>query len=235
MIPKIIHAAWKDKQVLQNPSPMIVYGWKRLADMNPTWRFEISDDADIDAYLQDKMGSDYELVADSSVVAKSDIWRLYKMFLEGGLYVDIDRYCNVSLDEIIPEGIKQILPTCRNHDFSHDVMLTAPGNPIFGNAIDAYLVRRKEGHTNIYFLGAQTYMHAITQTIFGRIIDTNPGQEMFEQMRNAIDASGIIKTFPEDPPHQTLLYRGQDAPQDWEALKRGFYKEHGLRHWTGEW
>ena len=235
MIPKIIHAAWKNKDVLNNPSPMIVHGWKRLVDMNPEWRFEISDDAEIDSYLQDRMGEDYALVADASIVAKTDIWRLYKMLYEGGLYVDIDRYCNVRLDEVIPEGIKQILPVCRNYDFSHDIMLSEPGSLIFSTAIQAYLTRRKEGHSNIYFLGAQTYMHAITYACFGKIVDTNPGEEQFQWLRECLDQTGVLMTYLEDPPHHTFLYREGEAPQDWEGLKRTFYAQNGLRHWTGEW
>lgn len=235
MIPKIIHIAWNDKHVLKNRSPLIVEGVARLAAMNPEWDMQISDDADIDAYLQAHMGEHYPLVAEASIVAKTDIWRLYKMHHEGGLYVDIDRYCNVKLDEVIPEGAKQVLPTCREYDFSHDIMLSEPENPIYKTAIQAYISRRKDGHNNIYFLGAQTYMHAITFALFRKVVDTNPGEQEFAFMRDAIDSSGVIRTYREDPPHQTFLYREGNAPQDWEGLKRTFYAENGLRHWTGEW
>jgi hypothetical protein len=181
------------------------------------------------------MAEDYELAKPLHIVAKTDIWRLYKMFFEGGLYVDIDRYCNVKLDEVIPEGAKQVLPTCREYDFSHDIMLSEPENPIYKTAIQAYISRRKDGHNNIYFLGAQTYMHAITFALFRKVVDTNPGEQEFAFMRDAIDSSGVIRTYREDPPHQTFLYREGNAPQDWEGLKRTFYAENGLRHWTGEW
>lgn len=236
MIPRIIHAAWKDKSVLSNPSPMIVHGWKRLVDMNPTWQFQLSDDKEVDDYLQEKMSSDdYALIEHEGIVAKTDIWRLYKMYFEGGIYVDIDRYCDVRLDDVIPEGVKQILPTCREYDFSHDLMISDPGNPFFAIAVDVYLSRRRQGHKDIYFLGAQTYMHAITFGTFRQVINTNPGAENFLAIRKALDALGYIQTYREDPPHQTFLYRGSDAPRDLETLKRSFYKDHGLRHWTGSW
>jgi mannosyltransferase OCH1-like enzyme len=233
MIPKIIHIAWNDKQVLESTSPLIVNGLRKLVDLNPDWVLQISDDADIDAYLQDKMAEDYALAKDLHIVAKTDIWRLYKMFLDGGLYVDIDRLCNVPLSTIVDEKTRQVLPTCRNFDFSHDMMLSAPHNPIYRAAIRHWLARRRAGADSIYFLGAQTYMHAITETLFGGIIDTNPGEKAFEQMRAAINMVEGLKCIPENPPHQTTLFKGYAG--DWEKMKRDFYAANGLRHWTGEW
>jgi len=233
MIPKIIHIAWNDKEVLKSDALLIKHGLKKLVELNPDWDLQISDDADIEAYLQEKMAEDYELAKSLHIVAKTDIWRLYKMFLEGGLYLDIDRLCNVPLAGLIDADTRQVLPTCRNHDFSHDFMLSAPGNLIYRNAVRAWLARRKDGHDSIYFLGAQTYMHVITHTFFDTIIDTNPGEEVFDRMRRAINAVPGLKCIEEDPPHRTVIHDGFAG--NWEQMKRNFYAQNGLRHWTGEW
>lgn len=233
MIPKIIHIAWNDKEVLKSDAPLIKHGLKKLVELNPDWDLQISDDADIEVYLQEKMAEDYELAKPLHIVAKTDIWRLYKMFFEGGLYIDIDRLCNVPLAGLIDTDTRQVLPTCRNHDFAHDFMLSAPGNPIYKNAVRAWLARRKDGHDSIYFLGAQTYMHVITHTLFDTIIDTNPGDEMFDRMRKAINAVPGLKCIEEDPPHRTVIHEGFVG--NWEQMKRDFYAQNGLRHWTGEW
>ena len=103
MIPKIIHIAWNDKEVLKSDAPLIKHGLKKLVELNPDWDLQISDDADIEAYLQEKMAEDYELAQSLHIVAKTDIWRLYKMFLEGGLYIDIDRLCNMPLSKLIDD------------------------------------------------------------------------------------------------------------------------------------
>jgi hypothetical protein len=235
MIPKIVHLSWKDKDVVNSQSDLIKNGLRNLIDLNPDWRVEISTDAEVDAYLKDQLGEDYALVEDAGIVAKTDIWRLIKLFNEGGLYIDIDRFCNVKLSDLINDQIKWVLPTCADMDFSHDFMMTAPGNPAYANTIALYLQRRKEGHTNIYFLGAQTYMHGVTYTLFGEMINTDPGVEAFQKIRERLAQIPFIRTYRETPPYDTLVYQGDVSTESWEAMKRGFYAESGVKHWTGEW
>ena len=62
-IPKIIHLAWKNKDILKNESPLIVNGIRRLVDMNTDWQVEINTDEEIDSYLVDTIEKkDYELI-----------------------------------------------------------------------------------------------------------------------------------------------------------------------------
>jgi mannosyltransferase OCH1-like enzyme len=84
------------------------------------------------------LGSDYALVKDVGIVPQTDLWRLFKLYTEGGLYIDIDRLCNISLNDVLDDTTKCVLPTCEDTDFSHDFMLSAPNNPIFANTIDLY-------------------------------------------------------------------------------------------------
>ena len=235
MIPKIVHLSWKDKDVVNSQSGLIKNGLRNLIDLNPDWRIEISTDAEVDAYLKDHLGEDYGLVEDAGIVAKTDIWRLIKLFKEGGLYIDIDRFCNVPLNDLIDDSTKWVLPTCGNMDFSHDFMMSEPGNPVFANTINIYLNRRKAGHTGVYFLGAQTYMHGVTYTLFGQMINSNPGKEAFDQIREHISKIPFIKTYRENPPADTIIYQGDVTAVSWEAMKRQFYAENQIKHWTGEW
>jgi mannosyltransferase OCH1-like enzyme len=236
MIPKIVHLTWKTKDIIDSHSPMIVNGVRRLIDMNPDWQVTVYDDNEIDSYLREWLdANDYRLIQDTHIVAKSDIWRLYKIYLEGGMYVDIDRLCNKSLSSFITDDVRWVLPTCRDYDFSHDVMISEPGNPVFFEAIKLYFQRRQEGNTNVYFLGSQTYMHAITHTLFGKVINTDPGIEVFKSMRQEIERIPFIKMFREDPPNETILFDGSKETFDHEALKRSLYNDTGIKHWTGEW
>jgi hypothetical protein len=243
-IPKTVHLSWKTKDLLQSQSPIVLNGVRRLADLNPDWEIQISTDEEVDQYLKEKLEpQDYRLIADIGVVPQTDIWRLIKMYFEGGLYVDVDRFWNIRLDEILEEDTKQIIPTNRDHDFSHDFMLSAPGSPVFAAAIDLYFKRRKAGHNAVFFLGPQTYMHAITYAVFGEMIDCNPGQKMFEKMRMYLDSYEYMRTFREDGPYETVCYHhdpdefksDDTGTQDWETLKRKFYANNGIKHWTGEW
>jgi len=238
MVPRKIHVCWPTKDLLDIQAPMVQAGVRRLRDLNPDWHLTVYDDSDVMRELSSYMGSEkYEaLFTDSGFVEKSDLWRLYKMYYEGGLYVDVDRLCDVRLSDILDEGVMCILPTCGDLDFSQDVMLSSPGNPIHARAISLIEHRRAEGSRNVYFLGPQTYMHAVTIELMGEMMDTNPGLEKFETIRAKIATIPFMRTYREDPPGHTLLYRGRDVTYgEWESMKRSFYAKSGLKHWSGEW
>jgi mannosyltransferase OCH1-like enzyme len=169
MIPKKVHLSWKTKDLLDSESPLITEGVKKLIELNPNWEVTIYDDTEVDAYLQEQLEPQlYALIADKHIVQKTDLWRLIKLYIEGGLYMDIDRFVNTPLDDLVDEDTKWVVPTCRDYDFSHDFMMTAPQNPAYQVAANLYLERLKQGHNSIYFLGPQTYMHAITHGANGR-------------------------------------------------------------------
>ena len=236
MIPKIVHLSWKTKDLLDSESPLVQEGMKKLVELNPDWDVQISTDDEVDAYLQAQLEPQlYALIADKHIVQKTDLWRLIKLYTEGGVYVDIDRFVNTPLDELVDEDTKWVVPTCRDYDFSHDFMMTAPQNPVYSTAAQLYLQRLQEGHNSIYFLGPQTYMHAITLVLTGEMINTDPGIEAFGKIREAMDAAGFIKTYREDPPYDTIIYRNGALRLNWEQEKRKFYAESGLKHWSGDW
>ena len=235
MIPKKVHITWKTKDILESDHPLVTHGIGRLHQMNPDWTFEVSDDADIDNYLKAFLPSaDFNLIKDNKMPHKSDLWRLLKIYNEGGLYIDIDKLCNVSLNDIVEDGPMWVLPFCRDYDFSQDFMMSAPENPVIAGAIRLFLQRKREGINNDYFLGAQTYMHAITMAIVGRVVNTDPGVEVMDEIRSKLKTMPFVKIFREDPPYHTIVYNGDDVT-DLESLKRDFYAKAGVKHWTGEW
>mgnify|MGYP002478013486 FL=1 len=209
MIPKIVHLTWKTKDIFSSTSPLILNGIVKLKEMNPDWKITVYTDEEIDNYLKYYLEPiDYNLIKDVHIVGKSDLWRLLKIYNEGGLYMDIDRMYNVSLSDIITsDTIKWVLPTYLDIDFSHDIMLSAPGNPAFLRAAQLHLERRKAGETNIYYLGPQTYMHAVTFSLMEKVINTNPGKKVFEELRAKIIQSNFIKTYRETSPLDTMVYR----------------------------
>jgi len=236
-IPKIVHLSWKQKDIFDNQAPLILNGIRNLKDQNPDWSIGIHDDNDVDLYLRENLAQlDYELIRGKKMVEKTDLWRLLKVYNEGGLYTDIDRYYNIPLSELVTDGIRCVLPTCVEWDFSQDFMLSAPQNPIYKEAIELNLQRRRAGHHQTYFLGPQTYMHAVTKVLMGRVIDTNPGVEEFQRIREALAQYPFIRTYREELPNNTIVFRRDEA-----AFKLGngkskeeFYAECGVRHWLDE-
>lgn len=237
MIPKIIHVSWKDKNVLNDDSELIQRGLRKLVELNPDWKLQISDDSEVEEYLQKRLHeTDYNLIKDRHIVEKLDVWRLFKMFYEGGIYTDIDRLVDTPIDEVLPEYAKCVLPTCLDFDFSHDIMISEPLNPIYSAALMMNLKRRRQGHSNIYYLGAQTYMNAITFSMVGEEINSGPDVEIIDNLRQILSESGFMYTFREHPPIRSIFYRhGELSLEEIEKMKRDFYAKHNMKHWSGQW
>lgn len=228
MIPKKIHIAWKHKNFLEAPFNIVKYGAKQLKDLNPTWSFEISDDNDIEVYLQDNLSSsDYNLLKHRHIVEKTDVWRLLKIINEGGLYMDIDRYCDQSLDNLLTNEIECVLPTFKDIDFSQDIMLSCPQHEIHKAALSLNLARRREGCTDVLSLAPITYFHAATKVLLGISINRYPTIEQFKELRNIIDSDPGLITYREEPPFDTFIYRGIPLQDD----KSIFYRYSNVIHW----
>jgi mannosyltransferase OCH1-like enzyme len=234
-IPKIAHLVWNHRGVLESDHPLMQNGLHSLIRLNPDWKVTVYTPTEVDADLRSLLSAeDYKTVSKRNFVSRIDLWRLFKMFNEGGLYLDIDKMVNVLLSEVIGEGISWVLPTTREYDFSCDLLLSAPGNPAYKTAYEMYLARMNSGWDHQYFLGPQTYMHAVSYTLLGEIVNTDPGEEKFAQLRAKIAEIPFISTYREVPFNDMLLYRG-DKGDELEAIKRDFYAKEGVNHWTGDW
>jgi mannosyltransferase OCH1-like enzyme len=206
--------------------------------LNSDWNIVFHEDSDVDKYLRDNLSSsDYELVNDCHIVEKLDIWRLLKLYYEGGMYIDLDRLYNIPMKDIVKDNIAWVLPTNNDYDFSHDIMITAPNNPAFELILSLYFSRRQNGCNNVYFLGPQTYMHGITKYLTGDIINTNPGHDIFSFLRKTIEKTGFISTHIERSVYDTLVFQPTNDFEwfDHEKEKRKLYAEFDMKHWTGEW
>jgi len=236
MINKKFHVSWVSKDLLKSENPLFINGMKKLTEINPDWNLEISVDEEIHEYLEKTLErKDFLLIENEHVVAKCDVWRLLKLYIEGGVYLDIDRYCNIPMEDVIKDNVKCVLPTYKDSDFSHDIMISEKENPIFIKALELNLSRRHQGHKNVYFLGPQTYMHSVTHTLLGHNVDTNPDKETFSKIRKTIEDMPFLDTYREVPPYDTIIYRHDGGEIDLERQKRELYREFSIGHWTGEW
>lgn len=93
-------------------------------------------------------------------VQKVDLWRMVKVYHEGGLYMDIDRWVNRRLGDVIPADARTLMPIslctrpCPDvedpqmrkleHNFAQDIVLSAAGNPILLSAIELNVARQKK-------------------------------------------------------------------------------------------
>jgi mannosyltransferase OCH1-like enzyme len=236
MIPKIIHISWKNEDIFEGKSFLIQNGLQNLIKLNPDWKVEFSNDAKVDDYLKENLSSfNYDLIRNKTIIEKLDLWRLLKLFLEGGLYIDLDRFYNIPLSEILDDSVDCVLPTYLDHDFSHDIMLSKPGNPIFATAANLNMQRRKMGYNQIYLLGPQTYMNAVSAVLCGQNLESSPGIDIMNKLREIISNTSFAKTYREVPWKETLVFK--PTPEfdhvDYELEKRLMYEEFKMHHWTG--
>jgi hypothetical protein len=240
-ISKIIHISWKNKNILNSNNPLVVNGILNMKQINVEYEMQISDDNDVEKYIQQKISNeDYENIKNKHIVEKVDLWRLLKIYYEGGIYVDIDRYCNIPFRDIITKPTtKCILPTHKDVNFSQDIIISCKNNPIFFNAIKMNLNRRKfNPNCEIYYLGPTTYMNAVTLSLCGVIYNETPGLQKFNYLRLLLSNSKYFQTFREedggcDGYHRTLIYNHKLLNKNVSTIKDKLclYNEYNIKFW----
>ena len=236
-IPKKIHLSWKNKNVLDSSYELIRKGAKNLELLNPDWDVQVYDDEDVNRLLRDSIGRDnWNLIKDRKITEKTDLWRLLKTYKEGGLYVDIDRYIDTPISEIVNHKTSCVLPTFQDVDFSQDFILTCAKNPIVGRAIANNLNYRKQGKP-LFFLAVYSYMQSVCEILGAKIVGRGNNPEYFNDIRKQIEACEYLETFREIGPEYHTLYRNIDKKfnaQTFEKDKADFYNAENVVHWNAQ-
>jgi len=232
-----IHISWKDENVITSNQPLIQKGIANLLKLNPGWEMEIYNDEDIDKMLRNSISlEDWNLIKNKKITEKTDLWRLLKTYQEGGLYIDIDRYIDTPLSEIINPKSKIVLPTFQDIDFSQDFILTCPKNPLIGRAIANNLKYRREGK-NLFFLAVYSYMHSVSQMLSGKTVERGKNEEYFQNIRRKIDNCQHMETYRESGPGNHILFRNKNSDfsmQQFEKDKADFYNHYNVTHWNDD-
>lgn len=228
---------------------------EHFSKKNPDWEFKLSDNNDQCKYLQEHLSEkDYARLIDTHPIERNDVWRLLKMYHEGGLYMDIDRAANMNMDSILQEGTKMLLPTFMGFtnppqftDFTQDLLCTAPGNPMIKHVIDLNLKRRAECQDNgksdriacdiVGELGPTTFMHGSTQYMLGEMINRHPPNGSEQILTPLKRLSPTLITYAELSKCNTTIYREEDSEKCRAVLdgikagKHGFYNRFRVSKW----
>lgn len=86
----------------------------------------------IKAYAPERVQRAYERLTDGA--AQADLWRLFVLYREGGVYMDIDASLVRPLGDIVA-GRKEVRLWNRKR-YTNYFMATVPGNPLYGQFID---------------------------------------------------------------------------------------------------
>jgi hypothetical protein len=188
-IPRTVHVTWKGAPTLPASGLHSALCVRSLFSLNRGWQIKVYNDSQVDAYLRAKLPlferRAYAHVRRRHIVEKTDLWRLVVLYLEGGVYMDADRWVTVPLDTAIDATARLVLPTARDASAAQDFMATAPRSQLFRHAITLNLARRARAFDEIgarrtrrrsrdvalsdaaelYYLGPITWNHAIAHVV----------------------------------------------------------------------
>ena len=130
-IPPIIHQTWKSVEVPAR-FQAAARSWR---DRHPGWEYALWTDADIDRFVRDhfpELVALFERYPDQ--IQRVDAFRYLLLHRVGGVYADLDIECLRSFEPLRAHPV--VLPRTAPLGLSNDLMMAAPGHPLFQALID---------------------------------------------------------------------------------------------------
>jgi len=116
MIPKIIWQTheWEYKD-LPTDIKQYVESWQKI---NPEWEYRYVSKSEREKFILESFGSEWLKIYNSYKfnVMKADLWRYLTIFINGGVYVDIDTICYEKLDNWFSQEYDFIVSTDLKND-----------------------------------------------------------------------------------------------------------------------
>lgn len=127
-IPKNIYLTYKTKNIPNR----ILERWRLL---NPNYKIEISDDKDCYEFIEKHFGLFLaELFKKIPIgMYKADLWRLCKLYINGGIYADVDLVPYTSINNILNKYSNNTFITCLsayNNSCFQAILISTAYNPI---------------------------------------------------------------------------------------------------------
>jgi mannosyltransferase OCH1-like enzyme len=139
LIPKVIYQTWKTKN-LDLPLQMVR---NNIQKRNPDYEMVLFDDEDIERWIINTFQQNnliYNTYKKLKVgAARADFWRYLILYINGGVYLDIDSDITGSLDLLIEPKDQAIVSRERYSGNSHFIqwcLMFAPNHPILLKAIN---------------------------------------------------------------------------------------------------
>ncbi len=88
LIPKVIYQSWKTKSL----NPLMSKNVEHLKSLNPEYEYKLYDDSDCRKFMLDNFGVNYADAFDALIPGafKCDFWRYAVLYVNGGVYLDMD-------------------------------------------------------------------------------------------------------------------------------------------------
>jgi mannosyltransferase OCH1-like enzyme len=206
-IPLKIWQTYKDRSALQLAGAYIE-SWQKL---NPEFQYSFLVDEEIDAFMQKHFDSTTTEVfrALPFGVMRADMWRYAVLFIEGGVYADLDAECVIPIRNW-PFAKNKLVTGLENKvHFCNWSLASNAGNPVLAQVLDLIVerwhVKPKLGYTHLthYLTGPGVWTAAVAK-YFGA---------------ENLSAADLYQTFKDDSCSTVLL----DQPAFTETLVKHHY------------
>lgn len=168
MIPKKIWQTYKTPY--SNLPEYALEATKTWIDKNPDWEYNYFSDSDVLDFVSSEFGSDWVKIYESCPlgVMRADIWRIMILYINGGMYTDLDTICNVPNSSWINNISNKRVILNAEHEvhIQQWTFLSEPEHPVFYYMLENI---KKEFETpdysNPHFVHAMTGPGIFTRSI----------------------------------------------------------------------
>lgn len=154
-IPKKMFQTWKTKD-LSDIVTVLSNSWKKK---NPEYDYYLFDDSDCDEYIKlnfdPRVYKAYQKIIPGAL--KADLWRYCVLYIQGGVYIDLDTFCLGSIDDLLDEDIEFMTPIDLNrtegegeHNLFNAFMAIEPCSEIMLNSILRVLLHVERNILTMY-------------------------------------------------------------------------------------
>jgi len=150
LIPKVITQYWHEPETPADVAALMA-SWNEL---NPGYTTERFDDAKARAYLQTHFPRPVldAYLRGREPAQRADIFRLARMFRDGGVYADADDRCLTPLDAWLPEGASLVLYQDEFGTIANNFIAAAPGHPLIKATLEMGVTAINRGDSDFLWL-----------------------------------------------------------------------------------
>ena len=165
LIPKVIYQTWKTKDLDIKVQSVI----NNIQKINPEYKMILFDNNDIEEWIINTFKNDNIMYITYKKLkvgaAKADFWRYLILYINGGIYLDIDSNIIQSLDLLINTNDEAIISRQQHgpNDFVQWCLMFAPKHPILLRTINLciYNINNKISHWLPTLTGPTVFTNAV--------------------------------------------------------------------------
>jgi len=154
--------------------------WK---DRNPDWTYSYFSDDDIMDFVSDHFGKGWVEIFNSCPlgVMKADIWRVMVLFINGGMYTDLDTVCNVRISDWFDKISDKRVIINAEHEvhIQQWTFLSEPEHPAFNYMLENIKKAfENPDYSNPHFVHAMTGPGIFTRSILEFLDIWEPAEDI---------------------------------------------------------